>query len=185
MGTLLCSDRAAYVSRTPAGRACTSARLAGSMLLDVVDVVGAQQRARGQEQPHSPASKNSQRAAACASREASRSTRHSMSCLGKAHMYIPGRLAYRTCFLSVLGPLARRAGTNLFPRTNPGHVLIEAAHRQNLGLYFSPIRLQYQTSEKATVVVAGSIAGVYCCRRFCCCRRHARKHSQRCCNFCI
>jgi hypothetical protein len=64
MGTLLCSDRAAYVSRTPAGRTCASARLAGSMLLDmvdVVDVVGAQQRARGQQQSHSPASKNSHR----------------------------------------------------------------------------------------------------------------------------
>jgi hypothetical protein len=111
MGTLLCSDRAAYVSRTPAGRACTSARLARSMLLDVVDVVGVQQRARGQEQPHSPASKNSQRAA---SREASRSTRHSLSCLGKARMYIWGRLAYRTCFLSVLGPLAERPGPACF-----------------------------------------------------------------------
>jgi hypothetical protein len=65
MGALLCSDRAAYVSRTPAGRACTSARLAGSMLVDVVNVVRVvrvvrvQLRARGQQQPHSPASKNS------------------------------------------------------------------------------------------------------------------------------
>jgi hypothetical protein len=86
MGTLLCSDRAAYVSRTPAGRACASARLAGSMLVDVVDVVGAQLRARGQQQPCAAslllASKNSQRAAACTSREASRSTRRSSSCLG-------------------------------------------------------------------------------------------------------
>jgi hypothetical protein len=84
MGTLPCSDRAAYVSRTPAGRACTSARLAGSMLVDEVDA-GQQLRARGQQEPSSlSVSKNSQQAAACASGEASRSTRHSSSCSGLA-----------------------------------------------------------------------------------------------------
>jgi hypothetical protein len=92
MGTLPCSDRAAYVSRTHAGRVCTSAQLAGSMMVGVMDVVGVQLRARGQQQPcaASPllASKNSQRSVACASREASRSTRHSSSCLGKARVYI-------------------------------------------------------------------------------------------------
>lgn len=36
IGMLLCSYRAAYVSGTPAGRACASARLAGSILMYVM-----------------------------------------------------------------------------------------------------------------------------------------------------
>jgi hypothetical protein len=76
-------------------------------------------------------------------------------------------------------------GACLFLRTNAERVSIEAAHPQNSASCFSPTELQPLTSDKATVVVVGSIAGVCCCRRFCRYRQNTRKHSQHCCNFCI